>query len=486
MSLPVRVQVLYGVGAIAESLKFFSFGLFLLFFYTTVMGLPGTLVGVAAAIGLAWDACIDPVVGHCSDRARFRFGRRHTFMLCGSLLAGVTFYAIFSPPAGAGVPLLFVWLIATNLLMRSSISAFTVPYYALGAELTSDYQGRTSVAAYRAGFALSGTLIGAVASFQLFFPSAGGVDAKFAPGSYALMGLAFGAVIAIAGATATLGTLSERSRLATSSEGERLGFGRGVAIALSSRAFVVLVLSASLFFLASVINASLAIHYLTYYARITDSTSISLFQLSFYAGALTGIAAWVRASRRVDKHHLYLVGVIVTAAMLLAAYVLVGEGRLFGVGHLAPLVAGNALAGFFASALWVLPPSMVADIADEDELKTGLRREATFYGMHSMGQQLAAGVALIVTGVGVDRVAGLVAGQAQQSAITVDRLGLLFGVVPAGLLLLAGAAILPYPLSRRAVTAVQRELGAGRSAAAPSAEPERQPLGAARPAPARG
>jgi GPH family glycoside/pentoside/hexuronide:cation symporter len=485
VTVPVRVKVLYGVGAIAESVKFFAFGLFLLFFYTSVLGLPGTLVGVAAAIGLAWDAFIDPLMGHWSDRALFRFGRRHTFMLVGSMLAGVTFFAIFSPPDGAGVALLFAWLIGTNLALRTTISAFTVPYYALGAELTSDYQGRTSVAAYRAGFALSGTLLAAVASFQLFFPTAGGSDSKFQAANYAWMGLAFGAAIALAGLTATLGTLGERGRLRSAAPEQRLGLVEGMRIAMSSRAFLALVVSASLFFLASVINASLAIHYLTYYARMADSASISLFQLAFYTGALCGIGAWVRASRRVDKHRLYLAGILITASLMFAAYALVGEGRLFGVGNVAPLVAGNALAGFFASALWVLPPSMVADIADEDQLRTGMRREATFYGMHSMGQQLAAGVALVVTGVALDRVAGLVAGQASQSAVTVERIGMLFGVLPAALLVAAAVAMLPYPLTRTAVTAVQRELGT-------TTEPvgagrlERHPLDAGSPAPARG
>src|SRR5687768_12711533 len=75
------VKVLYGIGEITGSARSSLFGLFGLFFYSTVMGLPGSLVGLAAGIGLIWDALIDPFIGHASDRIRTRWGQRHIFML---------------------------------------------------------------------------------------------------------------------------------------------------------------------------------------------------------------------------------------------------------------------------------------------------------------------------------------------------------------------------------------------------------------------
>ena len=98
--LAFPTKVLYGAGGASDSIKAYSIGLFLLFFYTSVLGLSGTLLGIATAIGLLWDAVVDPFVGYWSDRARFHFGRRHSFMLAGSLFAGLGFFALFNPPAG--------------------------------------------------------------------------------------------------------------------------------------------------------------------------------------------------------------------------------------------------------------------------------------------------------------------------------------------------------------------------------------------------
>ena len=97
-----------------------------------------------------------------------------------------------------------------------------------------------------------------------------------------------------------------------------------------------------------------------------------------------------------------------------------GEGRLFGTGNIHPVLIGHALQGFFGSVLWFIPASMVADVADEDELVTGLRRAGSFFGLFPFGPQLATGLSVLLTGVLVDEFAGLMPAQAQQSAQTVS------------------------------------------------------------------
>jgi Na+/melibiose symporter-like transporter len=94
----LATKLAYSVGGLSDSIKTFSFTTFLLFYYTTVLGLPGTLLGLAMAVGLLWDAAIDPLIGHASDRAVLKLGRRHSFMLVGAVAAGISFTAVFNPP----------------------------------------------------------------------------------------------------------------------------------------------------------------------------------------------------------------------------------------------------------------------------------------------------------------------------------------------------------------------------------------------------
>lgn len=462
VTLSLKTKMLYGVGEISNSVKAFSFGLFLLFFYTSVLGLPGTLVGIATALGLVWDAIIDPLIGHVSDRVRSGLGRRHPFMLFGAVCMGFCFFAVFSPPAGLSNQALFVWLIVTSFLLRTANSIFMVPYHALGAELSQDYYERTSITGFRAGFALLGTLVAAGLSFAVFFPNTTpGIDPKFNVSGYLWMGLAFGLVITLMGLIATVGTVSHRSQVQRTravSTDEQISFLANLKLSLRNRSFLFLTISAAIFFLASVINATLAVHYLSYYARIKESNALSLFLLFFYVGALAGVVCWLRIARKVEKYQLYFGAMMMVALLMAAAYWLVGEGHLFGTGNVTPLLIGNGMAGFFASALWILPASMIADVADQDELRTGRRREGNLFGIYSFFNQEAGGLAIFVSGVLIDHFAKLNPGQVEQSVLTINRVALLFSLLPATLVIVAALLILGYRLNQQQIEMIQNEL----------------------------
>lgn len=460
--LSLTTKTLYGLGEVSNSIKSFTFGLLLLFFYTSVLGLPGTLVGIATSISLIWDAVIDPVIGHWSDKAHFRFGRRHTFMVVGAVSMGIFFLLIFNPPAGLTAGALFAWLIGTNILLRLSNSVFMVPYHALGAELSDDYNERTSITGIRAALSLFGTLLVAGMVFTVFFPNeTPGVDPKFNPAGYGSMSTVLGIAITVLGIIAVVGTLSYRSKRAASVESsneEKVGFFSGLLLALRNRSFLVLVLATAVFFLASVVNATLAVHYLTYYAQITDSQALSAFQLSFYVGALLGAFVWTRVARRVEKQLIFIVNTLILAFIISAAYWLVGPGHLLGTGNVTPLIVGNTMGGFFAAALWVIPASMVADVTDEDELRTGTRRAGIFFGIYSFFLQESTSVALLVTGVLIDHFAKLTPGQVEQSIQTADRLAILFALLPAVLYVVAALLMFRYRLTRQRVTEIQQQL----------------------------
>jgi GPH family glycoside/pentoside/hexuronide:cation symporter len=302
--LGATTKLAYGMGGLSDSVKTFGFTTFLLFYYTTVLGLPAALLGLAMAVGLVWDAVIDPFIGHLSDRARVRFGRRHAFMLTGALGAGVSFIAVFNPPAGLSNSLLFGWLMITSLTMRSSNSLFMVPYAALGSELASDYDERTSMTAYRAGATCGGTLLTTAAAFLVYLPPTTGSaeDAKFLRGSYAALGLTLGLVMIATALVATIGTLHTRSRLAAPPAGQAdATLRRTVATAFRDSSFRVLFASSCLSFMATAINAALAFHFLTYFARI-DTHGVTVYMTALYCGALAGVVVWLRVSKVIEKH----------------------------------------------------------------------------------------------------------------------------------------------------------------------------------------
>jgi Na+/melibiose symporter-like transporter len=183
----------------------------------------------------------------------------------------------------------------------------------------------------------------------------------------------------------------------------------------------------------------------------------------FYIGGLIGVAFWLLMSKTMEKHQLYFLAAVVTAALMFAAFLLMGKDGLFGSGNLRPLLIGHILLGFFGSVVWFIPASMVADVIDEDEIVTDMRREGSFFGIFSFGLQLATGLSVLLTGVLVDRFAGLIPAQAQQSAQTVHRIGMLYSVLPALLVLAAAVIILRYPLTQSRVVSIRTELDSRRT-----------------------
>jgi Na+/melibiose symporter-like transporter len=462
--LAFSAKILYGIGEMPITVLMVLSGLFILFFYNSVMGLPPTLVGIGLFATLALDAITDPLIGHISDRTRSRLGRRHSFMLPGALGMGPCFYLLFSPPRTLGHTGLFLWLLGSMIALRATSAIYRIPYLGLGAELSRDYDDRTSTMAIRALFGLVGTLVAAGLSFLLFFPpTADGSEPKLHYAGYPHLGMAFGALMTVSGLVCFFGTLRYRTSGAGKSA-EAPSFFSAFRISMQNPDFRKIWASSTIFFLAVVLNASMAIHYFTWYARIKGSGTMSAIQTSFYIGALIGVFQWLALAKRAEKRTLSMLAMGATATILMLAWLLIGEGHLFGTGHALPLLVGSVIGGVFASAVWVIPPSMVADVADTDELNTGLRREGIFFGIANFGEKIAGGAALLLAGMLLSVFGKISHGAPAGAPAATPYLGLLYGAVPAVLLLCSLLFILRYRLDRKTVQAMQRELRARRGA----------------------
>ena len=129
----------YALGDGASCIAFAGVANFALLYYTSVLGLGPGMAGLALSISVFYDAITDPLMGHISDNTRSRWGRRLPYVLVGGLLLAPAFFSIWVLPANSWpVWLLFVMAVASNLLMRTAVTIFAVPYVAMGFELCPD------------------------------------------------------------------------------------------------------------------------------------------------------------------------------------------------------------------------------------------------------------------------------------------------------------------------------------------------------------
>ncbi len=465
-----RTVRLYGVGQAAEGIKNHSFTHFLLFYYTSVLGISGSLAGAALMIALVFDAITDPLVAVYSDRTRSRWGRRHPYLFASALPLGAFFCLAFAPPAGLGEGGLFLWLLVCSVLTRASMTLFHVPHMALGAELSDDFDERTRVVAARS---FSGVMGGTVAVLTYFglvalLARAEYADPRLNPTPYATYGFALGLVIVGAVLATAWGTADRIPHLLPPTES--LG-GRGVLAILVSDmvaslrlpAFRALFLGFTLCFLAFGVTNALSNHNALYFWHVSVEQQLFLgvFNLT---GLVLGMGFWRGYAERFDKRPTFITGLtwftifVAFPPLLKVAGLFPPEASFF---YLPTLGATNFLWSFGIASSMVVVGSMMADITDADELASGVRREGIFFGSLSFSGKAATGLGTVIAGVVYDAV-GLRQGldPAAAPASASDQLGLLTGGILLVLVGLSFAVFRRYDITRARHTEIRAALDA--------------------------
>lgn len=424
----------YGFGQISEGLKTASFELFVFFYYVQVLGLSGTLAGAATFLALLVDAVADPWVGALSDHTRHRFGRRHPWMYAAPIPLAVTFALLFSPPTGLGETALFLWLLTFAVASRVAITLFHVPHTALGAELSDDYRERTTIVAVRTFFGLFGSLMASVVGLGFFFAATseqplGQLDASAYPG----YGLAAAAGMVVAIVACGLGThhrIPSLRRAPTHGAATLLGTVQQMGEALRGPSFRALFIGLVLFFVTRGVQGALALHMGTFFWRLSTSEILQV-NIALALGFVAGLPVWTVASRRLDKKPTFLTGVIVfsTGVFLPPMLALAGLFPHHASTIFVPvLLAVSFAAAFGGAAGLVTAGSMMADLADEHELRTGQRQEGLFFGALAFAGKAASGIGHQVAGLGLDVISfPLQAKPEDVPAEAVADLGFLYG-----------------------------------------------------------
>ncbi len=212
--LKPHTKIFYGIGGGVYSIKEAAYTIFILLFYTQVLGLSGTVTGLVIAISLLWDGISDPLIGSWSDRLHSRYGRRHPFMVYSTPPIAIGFIGLFAPPQAVveSSVLLAGWLLFWSLWVRTFITAFSIPHLALSAELTSDYRERSQLLAIRLGCLFLVTLVLPAAGMVLVFNSGTEVDGRFIAANYPKYGLMSAALAVVLGAVVVMGTRHNTSQ----------------------------------------------------------------------------------------------------------------------------------------------------------------------------------------------------------------------------------------------------------------------------------
>jgi len=401
----IWTKLAYGSGAAANGIKNNGFEYFLLFYYSQVLGVDFALVGLALMIAMFVDGITDPLVGYWSDNIKTRIGRRHPFMYGAAIPVGLIYILAWNPPAGLTGNALFPYLLMITIATRVAYTFYEVPSSALVAELTDDYDERTSFLSFRYVFGWVGGV--AMAAYTLMFLLV--ETEEYGSGFLNIEGYqAYGGVAAMVIVASILicaiGTHSHIPNLREPPAARKMTIGlifREIGETLSNKSFQGLFFAALFGFMAAGVAASLNYYINGFYWEFTTTQTSYLTMSVFVSAAIALVLAPIVSKRLGKKRGAIIVGAIAFSVaptpVLLRLIGLMppnGSDTLFWL-VLTITIFDVAL----IIAYQILSASMIADIVEQAELKTGRRSEGIFFAGISFMRKLARGSGLFLASI---------------------------------------------------------------------------------------
>jgi GPH family glycoside/pentoside/hexuronide:cation symporter len=395
--VPLRLRLVHGSGGIAFGVKDNGFSFFLLIFYNQVLGMDAGLVSLALLIALLVDALVDPLIGNLSDRTYTRWGRRLPWLYAAPIPLAFAWALLWHAPAGEAPS--FLGLLGMAIVVRLLLSACEVPSISLVPEITQDYDERTTLFRYRALAAWIGGLGMMVLAYTVFMP---GAEGMLRPEGYFAFGI-FGACVM---AASVIGSAAGQHRLlARWPDAKPPPFAIRTAFAeiveaFSERPFLILAAGAVAAYVSQGLVFSIS-NYLNLFVWQLTREQLVLYPIMLFASVFLMFLVIGPLHRRFGKARTAAVTAVAGAAIGIVPYALFLLDTWPSPGTYASTLT-YYLFILFSNALSVVSmvsaTSMIAEIVEAFEERTGRRAEGAFYAGNWLIQKCATGLGIFLTG----------------------------------------------------------------------------------------
>lgn len=431
----------YGLGDFGFNLYFTFSSLFLLYFYTDVLGLSPALGGAIIMVALVWEGLTDPAMGIIANRTRTRRGRYRPYLLLGAIPLAASFVAMFVPVALEGTALA-IYALATHIVFRTLYTVVNIPYIALSAQMTSDSLERGKLAGARMILAILCGLGLAALSLPLVKALGGGREGFFG------LALLYGGL-----STAILFACFLSTREVVAPIGEAHPTLKGMIAAVrTNRPFLLLIGATVVGSVGYTMSGKALVYYMKYNGGSEDAVTIAL--TASLTSAALAMVPWMLVTKRTSKRFVWLCAIGITSAVSATIYLAAPTPGPFLYALVAVGGIGNAA---FVLTFW----SMVPDTVEYGEWRTGVRAEGAIFGFVVLSQKIALGIGTGLVGV----LLGWIGYEPNvaQTPDTLHGIRVLLTLVPLTLGFIAGLFVWRYPLDQQTHGRLVRWLALRRS-----------------------
>ncbi len=385
--IPKKEKFFYGLGDLSANIMFGAISFFLLYFMINVAGLSPFYTGLVFIIARGWDAITDYFMGRLSDKTISKYGKRRVYMLFGALPFGLAFIFLWTSPDIAPQFAKFIYFTFVYLLYNTTWTVVYVPYTILTANMTDDYDERTSLNTIRIIMANLGLLLGA-AIFALLAEGPESLFYKIFASfqkAYLLSGAIFGLIAFI---TMFLCAKNVKERVNTI-EYHQLGFFKTLKQLFTLKEFR----NTTLYYLLSMVGFDIIMGVFIFFVNdalgFNGGDDSMLFVALPLIIAISTAIVWEKLSAKYSKHQVYGAACIYIFIILLACIFIPAKSYL-------ALALTCVFVGFGMSAIQILPWASLPDVIEIDEYYHGIRREGAYYGIISFLYKISSGLALAI------------------------------------------------------------------------------------------
>lgn len=447
--VPLPSKLAYGVGGAVDNFMQQSVRMMANPILNIALHVNPILVSTAIALPRLWDAFTDPIMGHVSDNARFRSGRRRIFIAIGGILCGLVFFTIWLMPRGWSEFSYFLYFLVTSLLFYTCYTIFSVPYTALGFEISPDYHERTRMMGIRTFFGA----IGGFAIAWLYYFTQLDIFSDTVEGMR-FVGLVAAIVIAALAVVPAL-VIREKAPKARN-DSEKVPLGKSFKETMQNKPFRMLLFVVLIMVIGMNLINQLGLYVMIYHVFGGETGPAAALQgvggTVFNITVLITVPLFTHLSTKVGKVR------TLAGCLVLGLMGSVSKWWCYSPQHPYLVLIPYILLSPALSALWILSASMVADICDVDELETGERREgmfgAVYWWLFKAGLTVAqwiSGIILVASGFNI-------ALGAHQTAHCIWLMRFLFAFVPAFVFGVAFFVILRFPITEEMAYSTKRLL----------------------------
>jgi GPH family glycoside/pentoside/hexuronide:cation symporter len=458
--VPVVQKIGYGLGTFNDMWGHWLYHSVAFPVFNIYLHVDPMLIGWALFLNRIFDAFSDPFFGWLSDNTRTRFGRRRPFILVGGLIAGMGFpFLFFVSPAWTEWQI-FWYMISSAALYIPMMSCFNMPFQSLGAEMTPDYNERTSVQAYK-GVIQKVAEVGmfsamAFTSLSWFKDASGKSNTLHGIQVYAV---GLGIIMALVGIVMFFTVKERYYEKVVVKNTEKVGLLESFGQALRCSPFRIQLLMTIAFAMGTSMVGALGYYATVYFVcqGNQDQGNIWNFYMGIasLAGGFLGAPFFALIARRKGKQ--FAVKVVLATATV----VFFGTWFTYNPSIIWLQLLASGPIAFTTAGFWMLMGSMGADVMDYDELQTGKRREGAFASCNSWMVKFGLALGSLASGT-IIKATGFNDAITVQSEQTIHMIRVLLAAVPLAGIVGAFILLLRFPLTQQKVAELRAQLEARR------------------------